>query len=60
MKRKMNRMFHPAVVVWLLALVGSLAVIAHTHFTADMSAFLPKNPTDQQRTRERAFLELVD
>jgi predicted exporter len=44
----MNRIFRPAVVVWLLALIGSLVVIAHTHFTADMSAFLPKNPTEQQ------------
>lgn len=37
-----------AVALWLLALIGSLAVIARTHFTADMSAFLPKNPTEQQ------------
>lgn len=34
--------------LWLLALLASLAVIARTHFTADMSAFLPKNPTEQQ------------
>jgi predicted exporter len=40
--------FRPAVVLWLLMLAGSLAVIARTHFTADMSAFLPKNPTEQQ------------
>ncbi|MDE2600018.1 MAG: MMPL family transporter [Rhodocyclaceae bacterium] len=44
----MSRLLRPAVVVWLLALIGSLAVIANTHFTADMSAFLPRHPTEQQ------------
>lgn len=44
----MKRLFRPAVVIWLLALLGSLAVIANTQFTTDMSAFLPKNPTEQQ------------
>src|SRR5690606_7710717 len=40
--------FRLAVVLWLLALIGSLAVVARTQFTADMSAFLPRNPTEQQ------------
>ena len=48
MKRMTNRLFRPAVVIWLLTLLGSLAVITQTHFTADMSAFLPKHPTEQQ------------
>lgn len=43
----MNRV--RAVVVWLLCLVAGLGIIAHTRFTADMSAFLPKSPTPEQQ-----------
>ncbi|MBI2307317.1 MAG: MMPL family transporter [Rhodocyclales bacterium] len=38
-----------AITVWLLALAASLLVIARAEFTADMSAFLPKNPSPQQQ-----------
>ena len=49
----MKSRFRLAVALWVLALIGSLAVIARTHFTADMSAFLPKNPTEQQALLNR-------
>ncbi len=38
-----------AILVWLLALVAGLIVIARADYTADMSAFLPKNPSPQQQ-----------
>lgn len=38
-----------AVALWLLALAAGLVVIARADFTADMSAFLPKNPSPQQQ-----------
>lgn len=38
----------PVIGLWLLVLALSLAVIVHTRFTADMSAFLPEHPTAAQ------------
>jgi len=38
-----------AVVLWLLFLAACLGSVAHTRFTADMSAFLPRSPTPQQQ-----------
>lgn len=38
-----------ALILWLLAVAASLAIIARTEFTADMSAFLPKNPSREQQ-----------
>lgn len=38
-----------AIVLWLLALAAGLVVIARADYTADMSAFLPKNPSPQQQ-----------
>lgn len=38
----------PVIGLWLLILALSLAVILHTRFTADMSAFLPEHPTAAQ------------
>ena len=38
-----------AVVLWLLCLATGLGIVAHTRFTADMSAFLPKSPTPEQQ-----------
>ncbi|OZB75676.1 MAG: hypothetical protein B7X37_01425 [Halothiobacillus sp. 14-55-98] len=38
----------PVIGLWLLVLALSLAVILHTRFTADMSAFLPEHPTAAQ------------
>lgn len=38
-----------AVQVWLLFLLGYAIAIQRAHFTADLSAFLPRAPTAQQR-----------
>jgi predicted exporter len=38
-----------AVAVWIAALLGCVAVIANTHFSADMSAFLPRSPSPTQQ-----------
>lgn len=38
-----------AVTLWLVGLALALGVIAHTRFTADMSAFLPESPTPEQQ-----------
>lgn len=37
------------VLIWLLMLVVSLIIIARSHFTADLSAFLPSSPTAEQQ-----------
>lgn len=44
----MNRRFWP-VALWLAFLAFCLVVVAHTRFTADLSAFLPKAPTREQQ-----------
>lgn len=38
-----------ALLIWLLVLATSVVVIAHTRFTADMSAFLPQHPSIEQQ-----------
>lgn len=35
--------------IWLLALVAGIALIARTHFSADLSAFLPASPDARQQ-----------
>ena len=35
--------------VWLLAVLAGVAVISRTHFSADLSAFLPASPDARQR-----------
>jgi predicted exporter len=35
--------------VWLLLVAAALAQIARSHFSADLSAFLPANPNEEQR-----------
>ncbi|SAK71392.1 exporter-like protein [Caballeronia catudaia] len=39
----------PAVIAWLCFLAVCAAVIARTNFSADLSAFLPRSPSEQQR-----------
>lgn len=39
----------PAVIVWLCFLAVCAAIIARTTFSADLSAFLPRSPSAQQR-----------
>jgi predicted exporter len=38
-----------AIVLWLAFLVACIGIISRTHFTADLSAFLPRSPTPEQR-----------
>lgn len=38
-----------AVALWLAFLLGCTAIIFHTRFTTDLSAFLPRSPTAQQQ-----------
>lgn len=38
-----------ALVLWLLALAAGSTLIARTHFSADLSAFLPASPDERQR-----------
>ncbi|HSI28002.1 MAG TPA: MMPL family transporter [Methylophilus sp.] len=38
-----------AIVIWLAMLLLSLGIISRSHFTADLSAFLPSHPTAEQQ-----------
>jgi predicted exporter len=38
-----------AIIIWLVLMLASLAIISRTQFTADLSAFLPRNPTAEQQ-----------
>ncbi|MDI1308692.1 MAG: MMPL family transporter [Methylotenera sp.] len=38
-----------AIVIWLLMLIVCAVIISRSHFTADLSAFLPSNPTAEQQ-----------
>lgn len=38
-----------AIAIWLLFICVSLVIISRSHFTADLSAFLPSNPTAEQQ-----------
>jgi len=38
-----------AIAIWLLMIAASLLIIARSHFTADLSAFLPSTPTAEQQ-----------
>jgi len=38
-----------AIALWLLLLAMGLGILARTPFTADLTAFLPKNPTQEQQ-----------
>src|SRR5690242_1319573 len=44
----MNRA-RTAILIWLMFVLLSLVVISRSHFTADLSAFLPSNPTAEQQ-----------
>ncbi|HEX5391775.1 MAG TPA: MMPL family transporter [Rhodocyclaceae bacterium] len=45
----MKRLLSLPLLIWLAALILGGAVVARSQFTADMSAFLPKNPTAEQQ-----------
>lgn len=38
-----------AIAIWLIMLVIGLVIVARSHFTADLSAFLPSSPTAEQQ-----------
>ncbi|MGA9162823.1 MAG: MMPL family transporter [Thiobacillus sp.] len=38
-----------AIVLWLVFLLACVGIISRTHFTADLSAFLPRSPTPEQQ-----------
>lgn len=40
---------HIAVIVWLTFVAACVLVISRSQFTADMSAFMPRNPTSSQK-----------
>ncbi|MBV8464781.1 MAG: MMPL family transporter [Burkholderiales bacterium] len=61
MKRLGNRL---ALGVWLATMAATVFVIAHTRFIADLSAFMPKAPTQRQQMlvdqlRDGAIARLV-
>ncbi|WP_439890061.1 MMPL family transporter [Ralstonia sp. 25C] len=45
----MHALRRPAVLLWLLGLLLCAVVIGRTSFTADLSAFLPRSPSAEQR-----------
>ena len=47
MKRGLSH--RAAVGVWLAVILLAAWTLTHTRFTADMSAFLPANPSEEQR-----------
>ena len=38
-----------AVILWLVMIAGSIAIIATTRFSADMTAFLPRSPSPAEQ-----------
>jgi len=38
-----------AIAIWLVLVMASLVIISRSHFTADLSAFLPRTPTAEQQ-----------
>ncbi len=45
----MNRRALPAIGLWIAGLLVCGVIVGRTHFTADLSAFLPRAPTAEQR-----------
>ncbi|GCB05065.1 MMPL family transporter [Ralstonia sp. SET104] len=46
---RLHALRRPAVLVWLIGLLLCTVVIGRTRFTADLSAFLPRSPSAEQR-----------
>ncbi len=44
----MKKLFHPAVGLWVLFSLICGVIVSNSVFTADMSAFLPRNPSPRQ------------
>jgi len=47
--KRLHALRRPAVLVWLTGLLLCSVVIGRTSFTADLSAFLPRSPSAEQR-----------
>ncbi|MEV8470524.1 MMPL family transporter [Ralstonia sp. UNC404CL21Col] len=47
--KRLHALRRPAVLVWLTGLLLCAVVIGRTRFTADLSAFLPRSPSAEQR-----------
>ncbi|WP_343662189.1 MMPL family transporter [Ralstonia sp.] len=47
--KRLHALQRPAVLVWLTGLLLCAVVIGRTSFTADLSAFLPRSPSAEQR-----------
>ncbi|OCS44760.1 MMPL family transporter [Ralstonia pickettii] len=47
--KRLHALRRPAVLVWLTGLLLCAVVVGRTHFTADLSAFLPRSPSAEQR-----------
>lgn len=47
--KRLHALRRPAVLVWLTGLLLCAVVIGRTSFTADLSAFLPRSPSAEQR-----------
>jgi predicted exporter len=45
----MKKLLRPAVILWLVFLLGCGLLISRSQFTADMSAFLPRHPSVRQQ-----------
>ncbi|MHB1216012.1 MAG: MMPL family transporter [Thiobacillus sp.] len=45
----MRRRGIAAIVLWLVFLLACAGIISRTHFTTDLSAFLPRSPTPEQQ-----------
>jgi predicted exporter len=45
----MKKLLHPAVLLWLLFSLICGLLVSKAEFTADMSAFLPRNPSERQQ-----------
>jgi predicted exporter len=45
----MKKLLHPAVAVWLLFSLICAVLVGRAQFTADMSAFLPRDPSPRQQ-----------
>ncbi len=45
----MKKLIHPAVAIWLLFSLICVLIVSRAQFTADMSAFLPRDPSPRQQ-----------
>ena len=44
----MRKLRHVAIAIWLVLVLAAAAITVRTHYVADLSAFLPRNPSAEQ------------